>query len=61
MSAPGPEPFAPAEPDLDDSGVDLTQIRAMLDLTPMERLSLVTDFVSALQAVRTRNEDRGTG
>ena len=32
-------PFdAPAEPDLDENGVDLAQVRAMLDLAPADRL-----------------------
>ena len=30
----------PCEPDIDENGVDLAQIREMLDRTPAERLSI---------------------
>jgi hypothetical protein len=46
----------PCEPDLDENGVDLAQIRAMLDLTPAERLSHVARFASALLEIRARND-----
>ena len=51
----------PREPDLDENGVDLAQIRAMLDLTPAERLLRVTEFMNSLLAVRARNGTRGPG
>ena len=50
----------PCEPDLDENGVDLAQIRAMLDLTPAERLSRVTAFLNSLLAIRARNRGPGT-
>ena len=51
----------PCEPDIDENGVDLAQIRAMLDLTPAERLDRVARFTSALIELRARNETRGSG
>ena len=43
----------PAAPDIDENGVDRGQIRAMLRLTPEERLRLVEEFVeSALEPSR---------
>jgi hypothetical protein len=56
-----PDAAVPAEPDVDENGVDLAQIREMLDLTPAERLSFVSDFMSSLLAIRARNENRGPG
>jgi hypothetical protein len=49
------------QPDIDENGVDLAQIRAMLDRKPGERLSLMTEFISVLVTARTRNETRGSG
>jgi hypothetical protein len=52
------EPNAiPCEPEIDANGVDLAQIRAMLDLTPRERLSQVFGFMAGLAAIRARNGD----
>jgi hypothetical protein len=51
----------PCEPDIDENGVDLAQIREMLDLTPAERLSMIAEFMSSLLAIRARNEDRRSG
>jgi hypothetical protein len=51
----------PCRPDVDENGVDLAQIRAMLDLTPAERLTQVARFASALLAVRERNDGRRSG
>jgi hypothetical protein len=48
----------PCEPDIDENGVDLAQIRAMLDLTPAERLAQVATFTSALLEIRALNETR---
>ena len=42
----------------DDNGVDRTQIRAMLRLTPEERLLRVQEFVESLLAIRELNEER---
>lgn len=46
----------PCEPDLDENGVDLAQIRAMLDLTPAERLTCAARFAAALHALRECND-----
>ena len=51
----------PCAPDLDENGVDLAQIRAMLDLTPAERLAQVASFASALLAIRERNDGTRSG
>jgi hypothetical protein len=48
-------PTVQAEPDIDADGVDLAQVRAMLDLAPAERLSRVTEFTISLLAIRARN------
>lgn len=47
---------APALPEIDDSGVDLAQVRAMLDLSPAERLARVTSFLNSLLELRALNE-----
>jgi hypothetical protein len=41
--------------EIDENGVDLAQIRAMLALTPAERLTRVTAFMNSLLAIRARN------
>lgn len=46
-SAPDPRP-----PEVDESGVDLAQIRSMLDLTPAERLERVFGFARSLLSAR---------
>ena len=50
----------PREPELDENGVDLSQIRAMLALTPAERLQRVTEFMNSLLAIRARNGGTGS-
>lgn len=50
---------APGVPDVDENGVDLAQVRAMLDRKPGERLSFVTTFMNSLVAIRVRNGIRG--
>ena len=45
-------------PDVDENGVDLAQIRAMLALTPAQRLTRMTAFLNSLLAIRAR--DGGT-
>ena len=42
----------PLEPDISPDGVDLSQIRWMLSLTPMERLEALQDFVDGALALR---------
>lgn len=58
--APGPsgEDTAPHEPDIDENGVDRAQIRAMLALTPEERLRRVEEFVESVLEIRELNETR---
>ena len=59
MSAgPPPEDASPAAPDIDESGVDRAQIRAMLRLTPEERLRFVEEFVEAALEIRELNAPR---
>jgi hypothetical protein len=50
----------PSEPDIDENGVDLAQIRAMLARQPGERLSLVARFINSLAAARARNGTSGS-
>lgn len=49
---------SPAEPDIDENGVDRAQIRAMLELTPEERLRRVEQFVESVLEIRRLNEER---
>ena len=44
-----------AEPDVDSSGVDRAQIRAMLALTLEERLRRVEEFVESALEIRELN------
>jgi hypothetical protein len=46
------------EPDIDENGVDRAQIRAMLELTPVERLRLVEEFVESALEIRELNARR---
>lgn len=46
------------EPDIDENGVDRAQIRAMLALTPEERLRRVEGFVESALEIRDLNEPR---
>ncbi len=50
---PGPE-----EPDFDENGVDLAQIREMLDLTPAERLLVLENLVDSISEIRALNGPR---
>jgi hypothetical protein len=61
MSDVASAPPDPCEPDLDENGVDLAQVRAMLDLTPAERLAYVARFASALLEIRARNDGSRSG
>ena len=45
-------------PDIDENGVDRAQIRAMLRLTPEERLRFVEEFVEAALEIRELNAPR---
>ncbi len=45
----------PAETDIDASGVDRAQIRAMLALTPEDRLRRVEEFVESALEIRELN------
>jgi len=53
-----PPTFAPVAPDIDANGVDRAQIRAMLDLTPEERLRKAQEFIEAALQIRELNEPR---
>jgi hypothetical protein len=55
---PSSEDARPAEPDIDANGVDRAQIRAMLALTPEERLRRVEEFVEAALEIRELNDPR---
>lgn len=52
------ERLAPVEPDLDENGVDLAQIREMLDLTPAERLLVIQNLVDSVAEIRALNGPR---
>jgi len=45
-------PEDPDPPDIDEAGVDRAQIRALLALTPAERLRRMEDFIDSLQQIR---------
>ncbi len=49
---------APTKPDIDKNGVDRAQIRAMLALTPEERLRRVEGFIQSALEIRKLNEQR---
>jgi hypothetical protein len=44
-----------ADSSLADSGVDLVQIRAFLELTPLQRLRRMQSFVAAVNRIRGQN------
>jgi hypothetical protein len=46
----------PASPGIDEAGVDRAQIRAMLDLSPEDRLRVVEAFLDSVLAIRRANE-----
>ena len=52
---------ATCDPDIDENGVDLAQIRALLDLEPAERLLRMTEFMNSLLEIRALNGTRGSG
>jgi len=49
----------PASPEIDEAGVDRAQIRAMLDLSPEERLRVMEAFRDSVLAIRGANEPGG--
>jgi len=49
---------AAAAPDIDENGVDRAQIRALLALTPEERLRYVEEFVESALEIRDLNAPR---
>lgn len=53
----GSEPV-PSEPDIDENGVDLAQIREMLDLTPVERLLVIENLADSIAQIRKLNDPR---
>jgi hypothetical protein len=55
---PAADADGPAAPDVDANGVDRTQIRAMLELTPEERLRRVEEFLEAALEIRSLNATR---
>jgi len=55
---PSSENARPAEPDVDANGVDRAQIRAMLALSPEERLRQVEEFVESALEIRELNGPR---
>jgi hypothetical protein len=58
VTRPPSDEVHPAAPDIDASGVDRAQIRAMLALSPEERLRQVEDFVEAALEIRELNGAR---
>lgn len=52
-----PDPL-PCEPDIDENGVDLAQIREMLDLTPVERLLVIQNLADSIAEIRALNDPR---
>lgn len=54
----GPDDDTAEEPDIDEDGVDRAQIRAMLALTPEERLRRVEGFIQSALELRELNAKR---
>jgi hypothetical protein len=52
------EPSVPPESDVDANGVDRAQIRAMLALSPEERLRRVEELVESILEIRELNAAR---
>ncbi len=46
----------PQDPDIDENGVDRAQIRAMLALTPEQRLRWVEEFMNSVAEIRKASE-----
>jgi hypothetical protein len=47
--------MSPLAPDIDENGVDRTQIRAMLALAPAQRLQRLEGFLASVIEIRTLN------
>ena len=56
--APDESNAARATDTIDENGIDRSQIRAMLRLTPEERLARVEEFVESVRQIRELNEER---
>jgi hypothetical protein len=54
----GPVTPEPVTPDIDADGVDRAQIRAMLALTPEQRLKRAEEFLESVFEVRELNHAR---
>lgn len=48
--------LVPCEPDIDENGVDLAQIREMLDRTPAERLLVIENLADSIAQIRRLND-----
>jgi hypothetical protein len=57
-SEPSADEWIPSEPDIDENGIDRAQIRAMLALSPADRLERIEEFVQSLLEIRQLNERR---
>jgi hypothetical protein len=58
VTPPASSQSTPAAPDIDESGVDRAQIRAMLALAPADRLRRVEEFVQSVLEIRALNAKR---
>ena len=56
MKEPTDPHASPVVPDIDDNGVDRAQIRAMLALTPAERLRKAEEFLASALEIRSLND-----
>jgi hypothetical protein len=52
------ESLIPCAPDIDANGVDLAQIREMLDLAPADRLLVIQNLADAIDEIRALNDPR---
>jgi len=53
-------PLSGCSPDYSEDGVDLTLIRWMLSLTPLERLQVLQQHLNAIAKIRDANPDLWT-
>ena len=51
------EASTPSPPDIDENGVDRAQIRAMLALSPEERLARVQAFMESVFEIQEASEE----
>jgi hypothetical protein len=58
VSEPAEREELPPEETSDELGVDRSQIRAMLALSPVERLELASQFAEGVLEIRARNDVR---